>query len=632
MKNLNPYFIIDFDSTFIKTEGLERLAEIALATSPIKSHILQELEKLTDLGMAGKISFRESLERRLELFAPTKEHLEQLIIELKQEITDSFATNKQFFKQNSERIYIISGGFKEWIIPVVEDFYIEADHVIANSFLTDKQGNITGFDQNNPLSDSQGKPKVVQNLSLRGKVYVIGDGYTDYEIKKNSKDYKFCVFTENKTRKEIIPLADYVLPNLNELLFILDLPRAVSYPKHRIKVLLLESIDPAAVNTFAQEGYTIEYIDHALSEVELIQKIPDINILGIRSKTIVTKNVLQHAKKLMVIGAFCVGTNQIDIEATTNQGITIFNAPFSNTRSVAELAIGQIIALNRGLVDKACKMKNGKWDKTLDNGYREIRGQKLGIIGYGNIGSQLSILAEALGMEVYYFDLQDKLALGNARHTKTLSELLEICDIVSLHVDGGKNNQHIIGKKEIDQMKPGAIFLNLTRGHVVDNDALYNAIKSKQLRGAALDVFENEPEAPKADFHCKLADLPNVILTPHIGANTIEAQEDIGNYVSGKIIKFINTGDTTMSKNIPQLRADKPEKLHRLIHIHKNVPGILARVNGILADHNVNIEYQRLDTNSQIGYLITDIAQDYNKEIISELKGIKNTINLRILF
>lgn len=631
MKNKKPYFIIDFDSTFIRTEGLERLAEIALSQSPIKQQLLKELEHLTDLGMEGKIDFRESLERRLRLFQPTRSQLEQLVKELQDEITPSFEKNIEFFQKHQENIYIISGGFKEWIVPVVEKFGIKSEHVVANTFTFDEYGTVTGFDKDNPLSASKGKPQVVDKLGLDGEVYIIGDGYTDFEIKRGLDNFKFCVFTENKKREEILPLADYVLPNLDELLFTLDLPRANSYPKNRIKVLLLERVSDTAVNEFANEGYAVEYIDHALSEEELKKKIKDVSILGIRSKTQVTKNILDQANKLLAIGAFCVGTNQIETQYAAKQGVTIFNAPFSNTRSVAELAIGLIISLNRGLVDKACKMRNGQWDRTIHN-YHELRGQKLGIIGYGNIGTQLSILAEAIGMEVSYFDLEDKQTLGNATQSASLEELLSTCDIISLHVDGGKSNQHIIGEDEFSQMKKGAIFLNLTRGHIVDNKALKTALDSGRLAGAAIDAFEDEPDSHQASFSHPLQNYDNVVLTPHIGASTQEAQANIGRFVAKKVIKYINTGETKLSTNMPSIRANFVEDHHRLMLIHQNVPGVLAKVNSILADNDTNIIYQRLDTKDTIGYLITDIATDYNKSVIAKLKKLDTTISLRILF
>jgi D-3-phosphoglycerate dehydrogenase len=345
----------------------------------------------------------------------------------------------------------------------------------------------------------------------------------------------------------------------------------------------------------------------------------------------VTATVLENAKRLLSVGAFCIGTNQIDLDAALKKGISVFNAPYSNTRSVVELAIGEIIMLIRNLPDKFGKMHAGEWDKSAKNSF-EIRGKKLGIIGYGNIGAQLSVLAESLGLKVTYYDIEEKLQLGNAVKSLTLEELLSESDIISLHVDGRIENTNIIGAKEFALMKNGVIFLNLSRGHVVDISALSSAIKAGKVGGAAVDVFPEEPISNNDEFMSELRGLPNVMLTPHIGGSTLEAQINIGQFVPMKIMDYINTGSTTNSVNFPNITLPILKNAHRFIHLHRNNPGILAKINHLLAKHDINIVGQYLKTNETVGYVITDINKGYNKDIMEELKGIEGTIKFRVLY
>lgn len=369
----------------------------------------------------------------------------------------------------------------------------------------------------------------------------------------------------------------------------------------------------------------------ALNEAELCEAIREVSILGIRSKTNVTAKVLENAERLIAIGAFCIGTNQIDLKTSMHKGVAVFNAPYSNTRSVVELAIGEMIMLTRRIFEKSNLTHQGVWDKSAKNS-REIRGKKLGIVGYGNIGSQLSVVAEALGMQVYFYDIVDKLALGNARKASSLDELLQEVDFVSLHVDGRKENANLISEKEFDLMKEGVIFLNLARGHIVDIEALVKNIKNGKIAGAAIDVFPYEPKNNDEEFISQLRGLPNVILTPHIGGSTEEAQENIGEYVPQKLIDYINTGSTYASVNMPNLQLPAQKDAHRLLHIHKNTAGILAQINQVLANHQINILGQYLKTNEEIGYVITDIDKEYSKDVITDLKRIENTIKFRILY
>ena len=397
-----------------------------------------------------------------------------------------------------------------------------------------------------------------------------------------------------------------------------------------IRVLLTESIHHNAVDLFSSAGYNVATRDAALDEETLAKELVGVHVLGIRSTTQVTEAVLDNAPDLLAVGAFCIGTNQIDLSAASRRGVAVFNAPFSNTRSVVELALGEIILLTRRIVGKSEGMHAGRWDKS-SSGSHEIRGRSLGIVGYGNIGSQLSVLAESLGMSVSFYDTQDKLALGNARRCDSLEELLERSDVVTLHVDGRPSNTNLFGEAQFDLMRPGSIFLNLSRGFVVDHMALRRHILSGHLGGAAIDVFPTEPKRRGDPFVSDLRGLDNVILTPHIGGSTMEAQVSIGNFVSAKLRDYLLSGSTALSVNLPSLALAGEPDVHRLAHIHRNTPGVLAKINGILAEHGVNIEGQYLGTRSDVGYVLTDIGAMVDQSALEALDGMPETIRLRLL-
>ncbi len=624
-------FVIDFDSTFTRVEAFDALADISLEGNPDKASVMAEICDITDRGMEGKIDFRESLDLRIKLLSANTSHLESLIEVLKREVSISFKRNKEFFAKYADDIYIMSNGFKDFIIPIVIEYGIKPENVYANTFKIDGKGNIVGFDKTNALSSNGGKVAQLKAMKLQGDIYMIGDGYNDYEVKLAGLANKFYAFTENIERKSVLDNADHVTPSLDEILYLNKMNTAISYPKNRINVLLLESIHPIALKYLKHEGYNVEVHAGGLDEDELCEKIKNVSILGIRSKTQVTRKVIESANRLISIGAYCIGTNQIDLTACAERGIAVFNAPFSNTRSVVELAISEIILLLRNLPDKMGQMHNGQWQKSATNSY-EIRGKKLGIVGYGNIGSQLSVLAESMGMNVYYYDQEEKLALGNAKKCYSLNELLSTVDVVSFHVDGRSSNKNMIGQKEIEAMRSGVIVINLSRGHVIDLKALKTAIESKKVAGAAVDVFPEEPKSNDDPFESILKGLPNTILTPHIGGSTIEAQENIAQFVPSKIVEYINTGSTTNCVSFPNLQLPILENAHRLIHIHHNVSGMMAKINNILAEHKINIVGQYLKTNESIGYVITDIDKAYDKKLINALKGIENTIRFRVLY
>ncbi|NQZ44490.1 MAG: phosphoglycerate dehydrogenase [Flavobacteriaceae bacterium] len=623
-------YVFDFDSTLTRVEALDVLAEMTLQDNPKKKEVLDEIQRITNLGIDGDISFTESLERRIRLLKAHKDHLQPLVEELRQKISKSIEENKEFFGKYGEDIYVISCGFKEFIDPIVADYNIPADRVYANTFTFDGDGNIVGFDEDNVLSSHNGKIECLKNLNLEGEVQVIGDGYSDYVMREAGIADKFFAYTENVHREKATNNADHVAPNLNEFLFVNDLPRKISYPKNRIKILLLENVHVNAFENLSADGFSVELIKHSLPEEELIERIKGVHVLGIRSKTQVTQKVLEAADRLLVVGAFCIGTTQIDLEAAKKKGVVVFNAPYSNTRSVVELAIGQIIMLMRNVVTRSAEMHAGKWFKTALNS-NEVRGKNLGIVGYGNIGKQLSVLAEAIGMRVYYYDVADQLALGNAIKCNTLEDLLSVSDVVTLHIDDNKANQNFMGERELAQMRDGAMLINLSRGFVVDIEALVAALKTKKLGGAAIDVYPTEPRS-NGDFVTELQGLENVILTPHVGGSTQEAQQDIADFVPNKIMDYINSGNTVDAVNFPNIRLPKQNNAHRFLHIHKNVPGVMAKINEVLAKYEMNITGQFLSTDPEVGYVISDLDKEYNKEVVKALREVEHTIKFRVLY
>ena len=397
-----------------------------------------------------------------------------------------------------------------------------------------------------------------------------------------------------------------------------------------VRVLLLEQIHPDATALLSAAGFEVETLDRALDEDELIERIGGVALLGIRSKTNITARVLNAASELISVGAFCIGTNQIDLGVAAERGVTVFNAPYSNTRSVVELAIAEIVALTRRLTDKNALMHAGVWDKSAD-GAHEVRGRTLGIVGYGNIGTQLSVLAEDLGMRVLFYDTADRLALGNAHRCESMDDLLAESDVVTLHVDGRASNNNFFGAEQFARMRPGSLFLNLSRGFVVDYAALRDHIESGHIAGAAVDVFPVEPKRRGDEFVSELRGLANVILTPHIGGSTEEAQQDIGRFVAGKFRDFVFDGATAMSVNLPGITLPQPPDTHRLILIHRNVPGVMATINGILAEHKVNVEAQLLGTRGDVGYVVTDVSATYTDEMLDQLRDLPETIRLRVL-
>ncbi|MBK9464839.1 MAG: phosphoglycerate dehydrogenase [Chitinophagaceae bacterium] len=405
-----------------------------------------------------------------------------------------------------------------------------------------------------------------------------------------------------------------------------------SYPKEKIKILFLENISDVAVGNFRRHGYVqVEKISRALTEEQLIEEIKDVHILGIRSKTLITNKILEAAKKLQAIGCFCIGVNQVDLKAATRNGVVVFNAPYSNTRSVAELVIGASIMLIRRIPDKNKAAHEGIWMKDAKGSF-ELRGKTLGIIGYGNIGSQVSVLAEGLGMKVIFYDVETKLPLGNAEDAKSLKELLGRAEVVTLHVPETSQTKNLINKTNLKFFKKGAILINYARGEVVDLDALRKAILEGSVGGAAVDVYPWEPEKNGDRFQTPLQDCPNVILTPHIGGSTEEAQQNIGEDVSVKLFNYLEKGITFGSHTVPALALPPQEGSHRILHIHNNVPGVLSAINTQLSKHNINIVGQYLKTNDEIGYVVLDVDKQLSAQALGVLREVKGTIKVRMLY
>ena len=405
-----------------------------------------------------------------------------------------------------------------------------------------------------------------------------------------------------------------------------------SYPKSKIKVLFLENISDKAVQYFKDQGYTdVKKMSGALSEDELIKVIKEVHILGIRSKTFISKKVLDHAKKLQAIGCFCIGTNQVDLKACKQNGVAVFNAPYSNTRSVAELVIGSSIMLIRKIIDKNKAAHEGFWNKDAKGSF-EIRGKTLGLIGYGNIGTQTSIMAEAMGMKVKFYDIETKLPLGNAQSVKSIKDLVSVSDIISIHVPETNQTKNLISKEVIKQCKTGAILINYARGEVVDLEALSEALKNKQISGAAIDVYPWEPEKNGDRFNTPLQGLSNVILTPHIGGSTEEAQENIGEDVSIKLYQYLERGVSNGSHTIPAISLPPVDGAHRILHIHNNVPGVLSAINTVMSKNKINIVGQYLKTNEEIGYVVLDVDSKLSKKANDLLREVKHTIRVRMLY
>ena len=626
-----PILLLDFDSTLVGFETLEALAEVALDGRPDADARRAEIARLTDEAMEGRLDFNEALTRRLALVEADRGHVEAVADRAVAALTRSVRRNLEALRRHADRIHILSAGFREIIAPVAEAMGLDPVHVHCNDLAYDGAGRVVGADGSNPLAYEDGKVEAVRALALDGPVVMVGDGWGDWRVREAGLADRFWAYTEVVTRDRVVERADATASTLDEILHAEGFAARFSYPRGRMKVLLLENVHPRAVERFRAEGYAVETLKGALTEERLIERIQGVHVLGVRSKSEVTARVLAAADRLLAVGAFCIGTNQIDLAAAAEKGVAVFNAPYSNTRSVVELVIGLTVALTRRVADKSSALHAGRWEKTAD-GAHELRGQTLGVVGYGAIGSQLSVLAEAMGMKVVFHDLDEKLALGNARRVRSLDEVLAEADVLTVHVDGRRENANLIGPAQFARMKPGALFINLSRGHVVDIEALADAVRSGRLGGAAVDVFPEEPASNTDGFVTPLQGLPNIILTPHIGGSTEEAQEAIADFASERLLGFLNRGDTTFSVNLPNVRLSEVTGAHRLLHIHRNQPGVLAAINRALAEGGLNILAQHLKTDERTGYVIVDVEGDYDPAALEGLKAVDGALRFRVLY
>lgn len=595
-----PWFIIDFDSTFTQVEAMEELAAISLKNDPEKEAIIEQIKHLTDLAMDGKMPFNKSLKARIALLSAKKYHLNMLVNKLRKKVSPSFARNKEFFKKYQGRVLIVSGGFKEFIAPVVKSFFINEDCIYANTFIYDKKNIIIGSDEENPLAQEGGKVKLLKQLKLKGQVIAIGDGYTDYQMRESGMAEQFFAFTENIARERVLAKADYIAPSLDEILYKMKLPMALSYPKSRINTMLLGKETFATAPYFKLEGYNVIKRD-SLSNKALTD-LKNASIIVSSLKQEITN--LNTFPKLISLAVWGNNNQQFNANMAQQMAVPIFSSPYANTRSVVELGLGFMFQLSRQT-------------------NTELRGKKIGIIGYGNAGSLMGVLTQNLGMDVLYFDEKDRAPLGNAIACKSLTDLLKKSNYVVLLQS--KNAGTILAEKELKQMQPNACLINLSYDDSVEFQAVLKLIQQKKLFGFAMDFQQEEN-------YLKLKQNSQIIATLNQRNNTLETQQNIASFTSEKIIQYINTGNISRSLNFPDIQLPALQGSHRFIHIHQNKPGLLAKINAVLAKHKINITGQYLKTNETLGYVITDVSKKYDNEVISELKKIEATIKFRVIY
>ena len=609
MQKQNTWFIIDFDSTFTQVEAMEELAAISLKNDPDKEDIIEKIKQLTDMAMDGKMPFNKSLKARIALLSAKKYHLNMLVNRLRKKVSVSFARNKSFFKTYEGRVLIVSGGFKEFIEPVVKSYNISADFVYANTFTYDKKNNIIGADEENFLAQDNGKVKLLKNLKLKGDVYVIGDGFTDYQIREAGLCKRFFAFTENIKRPLVIERADAVAPSLDEILFSQNLPMALSYPKSRIKALLVGEETFLAEQYLKNEGYQIEKLASKSNKISTSIRNASLALVA-PSIQISDKDLAES--KLVSLSVWGEDKALVNADLATKKGIAIFNSPFANTRNIAELALHALFSFS-----KNTNTKGGL-------GF-ELIGKKLGIIGYENSGSLLSVLAQNLGMEVTYYDEKDRASMGNVSPAKNLIELLKRSDFVVVCPSQTSSKKALLGQKELNQINPKAYLVHLASEESLDMSAVEKLLAQSKLSGFYIDCLHEETYKKTSKFK-------NTFTTLQNRNKTSETQENIAKFISQKMIEYMNTGNTSSSVNIPNIQLPELQNSHRFIHIHHNKSGILAKINSILGKHKINITGQYLKTNDSIGYVITDVAKQYDKEVIEELKAITETIRFRVLY
>jgi D-3-phosphoglycerate dehydrogenase / 2-oxoglutarate reductase len=603
------WYVFDFDSTFTQVEAMEELAAISLENDPEKDVFIEKIKQLTDLAMEGKMPFGKSLKARIALLSAKKYHLSMLVNKLRKRVSPSFVRNKQFFKEHKGRVLIISGGFREFIEPVVKAYHIEPDCVFANTFVYDKKNNIIGADEHNLLAQEQGKVKLLKQLKLSGKVIMIGDGYTDYEVFAHGLANDFYAYTENISRPRVLEQAKKVAPSLDEILFSQRLPMSISYPKSRITAVLVGEATWLSASYFKREGYsvqTVKTIDALINKglsgaVNCILFDPKLN-----EQTKLLSFIAEHPSKVLSVGVWGELVRPEAIKKIEHTGVAIFGSRYAHTRSVAELSLHYLLYFSRKKEE-------------------ELFGKRLGIIGYGHSGSLLSVLAGYLGLEVYYYDIDQKPAIGAAKQVRNLGDLLKKSDFL-VNVAGNRFGQGVfIGNKELNQLPKGAVLVHLGYDSSVDFMAVEKALSTGKLSGFYADILD-ESSVGKAKFKA------NGIITYGERLKTRQVQQNIALGLSEAILNYVNTGETKFCLNLPEVQLPLLHQSHRFIHIHKNKPGVLSQINRIIGKHSINILGQYLKTNEHLGYVITDVSKAYSAELIEELKQIPETVRFRVLY
>lgn len=594
------HYLFDFDNTFTQVEAMEELAEISLAGNPELEFVLEKIKQLTEAAMDGNMPFGKSLKARIALLSAKKYHINLLVNKLRKKVSPSFAQNKQFFKENKGNIYIVSGGFKEFIVPIVKAYHIAEDHVFANTFVYDKKGNIIGADENNFLAQEQGKVKLVKSLKLKGKVIFVGDGYTDWEVYNAGLASQFYAYTEHVSRKKVLANASLVAPSLDEILYSQKLPMRISYPKTRLKVVFWGEATFLAEPNFKKEGYKTELLPGNTKKDVLAKSLLDCQLL-VFSPTVKWAWVQPEKTKLLAAGVWGESKTLTCQKAWGAQGIVLFESKFAHTRCMAELALMHMLILSKKLGV-------------------ELVNKKLGIIGFNHAASLLALMGASLGMEVFYYDGSEKPALGNFKRIKQLPDLIKKCDILVLMDE----DYNAFGLKELRLMPAHALLLNLGADSSVDLLACAQRLQLGKLGGFGMDSsVKIESDA--------FVGLP-VSFTHQERAASKETQENMAQTLSDNLLAFINNGNTSGACNFPNLELPLLKDYHRFVHIHANKPGVLAQINSLFALHKINIGAQYLQTNNEMGYVITDVSKSYDEELIVKLKTIAETIKFRVLY
>jgi len=603
------WYVFDFDSTFTQVEAMEELAAISLENDPERDILIEKIKQLTELAMEGKMPFGKSLKARIALLSAKKYHLNLLVNRLRKRVSASFVRNKRFFKTHKGNVLIISGGFKEFIDPIVKTYHIDADCVYANTFIYDKKNNIIGADETNLLAQAQGKVKLLKQLKLSGNVIMIGDGFTDLEVFESGMANEFYAYTENVSRPSVITKSRKVAPSLDEILFKQHLPMSISYPKSRISALLVGKLTWQAEVYFKREGYQVEKYD-LLSQLKSSPKGGSVNIVlfepELDKRGTVSSFILEPRNKVLAAGIWGESVQTETNLKFAKAGIGIFSSSYAHTRSVAELALLYLLQFSR-------------------QKHQELFGKKLGIIGYGHSGSLLSVMAAHLGLEVYYYDIDHKPAIGNAKQVRALPDLLRKCELVVVVAGRRFVGQLNIGSKELNLLPKDSILIHLGYDACINFLAVKEALKTGLLSSFYADVLEEknlsilkESKSVKVGFRERL--------------KTEQTQANIAASLSEYLLDYINTGATSGSLNLPIVHLPSMHQLHRFIHIHENKPGVLAQINHILASYSINVLGQYLKTTETIGYVITDVSKAYPPKAIEDLKRIAETLRFRVLY